>query len=251
MYTREAVIVSLARLARPRIAGLLHAIARTGLEETAVAAAIQALDSVPGPPEQDPLLRTLLDRSEGEIVDPDPEVRARALGRFVFVRPADLADRLLSCLGDPDDEVRSLAAIHLGAVRDPRAVPALFGVVRGDAAEDVRAAGIRALWHHRSPETLELLLEQAARSEVRASPCVLWDLALALGDYDDDRAIDALAAIVLDKAASVVARNTAADRLYEWNRPRLKAVWEAVAHEQNATGSTAREALQDMASSTG
>jgi len=247
VYTREAAIVSLAKLARPRLAGLLRALARQGLEEAAVTEALRALDVVPEPPERDPLLRALIAKSEVEVADPDPDVRERALRRLVFAGPADLADRLLAHLADPAGDVRGAAACHLGPLQDPRVVPALFGVVRGDPSDEVRADAIHALIPQRSPEVLDFLLEQAQRPEIRRSGGALCDLALALGDYDDDRAIDALAEIVLDRGANVVARNTAADRLFERNRPRLKPVWEAVENEGNAAGSSARQALRDLA----
>lgn len=247
VYTREAAVSSLARLARPRIAGLLHAIQRTGLEEGTVKEAIRALGMAPEPPERDPLLQALIAKSEAEIVDPDPEVRARALERLVFVGPADLADRLLAHLGDPDEGARETAAFHLGPCRDPRIVPALFDLVRGDSSMEVRAGALRALWHHRSPEVLDFLLEQASRPEIRGSGSALCDLVLALGDYDDERAIDALVDVMLDRELNVMARNTAADRLIKHNRPRLEPAWESIAHEDNAAGSIAREALQDLA----
>ena len=246
--TREAAIRAITTLARPGLAGLLQALARQGLEAAAVADALRRIDVAPAPPESDPLLCGLVARSMAELSDPDAAVRERALRRLVFVGCADLADRLLALLDDPDEGVRGAAAYHLGSLDDARVTPALFGLVRDDPSGEVRSDALRALAssHQRSAAVLDFLLDQATRAEIRASAPALCDLALALGDYEDERAIDALAAIVLDRDASVVARNTAADRLLERNRPALEPVWRAVAHERNAAGSTARSALDEL-----
>lgn len=243
VYTREAVIVSLTKLARPRLAGLLHALLRTELEERAVREALRALDLPPGPPEQDPLLRSLIARSEVELGDPDPALRERALRRLVIVRPADLAERLLAGLDDPDEGLRSTAAYELHGVAHPRVVPALLSLLRGDEAEEVRSSALRALRDHPGPEVLARLLDLAVQPEVRASASMLCDLALALGGYPGPRATEALVRILLDHDVNVVARNTAADQLLERNAPALAPVWAAVAAEDSAAGSSAREAL--------
>lgn len=77
--------------------------------------------------------------------DPDPEVRALAAIRLDSVIFPPAVPRWIDLLADKDDSLRERAAISLGAIGDPAAVTALTSVLLDDPNPDVRRQAARSL----------------------------------------------------------------------------------------------------------
>jgi HEAT repeat protein len=77
--------------------------------------------------------------------DPDPEVRALAAIRLDSVIFPPAVPRWIDLLADTDDSLRERAAITLGAIGDPAAIDALASVLLNDANPDVRRQAARSL----------------------------------------------------------------------------------------------------------
>ncbi|MFB8395956.1 fumarate reductase/succinate dehydrogenase flavoprotein subunit [Streptomyces yangpuensis] len=97
------------------------------------------------------------------ITDPDPLVRAAALGALATTGcPPEYAARAVAALADPAWQVRAGAATALRAAPSAEAVPALAGTV-DDPNADVRKAAVLSLLSHRSvPEARTALAAAAA-----------------------------------------------------------------------------------------
>lgn len=91
--------------------------------------------------------------------------------------------------------VRFQAMEALGRAAGPEARRYLLDVARGDASETCRSAAIRALAYGQDKDLLPQLLEATAAEK---SPHVRQALALALGLFQDPRALAALTAMAAD-----------------------------------------------------
>jgi len=103
----------------------------------------------------------------GELMDPDPQVRADTAVRLGQARAKDALDSLVGLLSDPEDRVRIAAIRALGEIGDPRAVPALIeNAVDPDAR--IQVALCRTLGQLGDPRAialLERLLEDGGTDE--------------------------------------------------------------------------------------
>lgn len=70
----------------------------------------------------------------------------------------DVVAPLIEFLQDPDEELRTYAALALGDRKDPRSVPALIATIQNDPDTNVRYHSIEALGKLRPPEATEALL---------------------------------------------------------------------------------------------
>lgn len=105
--------------------------------------ALEALANQPGADAVDALARTFLD-------DPDPRVRAMAVGLVAFRDGPGAGTALLPLAGDPDVGVRIAVAWRLSLLRDPATEPALRAL-QHDPDEMVRRFGTRGLDRLLSP----------------------------------------------------------------------------------------------------
>jgi HEAT repeat protein len=244
VLVQERAIESLSRQNRPRLHRIWALLAQEWrgthwgtLAEDAIAGLGDGVDAYGS----DMLLQRKHAKAAAQLASADAETRRRGVRLLAFLRPPSLPDRLLAHAGDPDARVRAVVARALGSVASLGAVPSLLRMARGDLADNVRCEAIRALGAHRSPEIHALLLDMA-RPPLPASADVRGEVALALGDYDDEASVDALLELLRDENVGV--RNCAADALAQLDRPRLRDTWRALEHEPGALGRTAREALR-------
>lgn len=91
------------------------------------------------------------------LQDPRPEVRARAALALGSVQAPEAVPALLAALGDDDPSVRRDAAFALGQARDSSAVGPLVGAYSAEGDVEVRGRIMEALSKIRFPEAAEAL----------------------------------------------------------------------------------------------
>lgn len=132
----------------------------------------------------------------------DSEIRAQSAKVLGDAKDARGADRLIGLLADPEPRVRMLAAISLGRLRRPDAIPAAIKMLAENADRDpyLRHAGVMAL---AGAGDVARLLEFAADPEPAARMGVLLalrrlahrELARFLNDSDPRIVLEAVRAI--------------------------------------------------------
>ena len=120
---------------------------------------------------------------------------AIALGRMFDERARGALQRLVSA-EDPD--IRSRAAVSLGRLRDPLAVPALSEALWIAQSDYEREEAVRWLGRIRDPRALQPLIQLLSQQRLR------YLIVVALGMLDDERAYEPLADVLTwDEHANV------------------------------------------------
>jgi arylsulfatase A-like enzyme len=120
---------------------------------------------------------------------------AIALGRMYDGRARDALRRLVSA-EDPD--IRARAAVSLGRLRDPLAVPALSEALWIAQSDYEREEAVRWLGRIRDPRALAPLIQLLSQQRLR------YLVVVALGMLDDERAYEPLADVLTwDQHANV------------------------------------------------
>lgn len=153
------------------------------------------------------------------------QVRFRIIEFLTFIQSKLAADELIFQLYDPDDNVRWRAAIALGVIGDPRAVPFLRKLVR-DAKPFVRVKAVSALGHMEAFQALPDLAVAIGDPHFHVRRAA----ALALGRVGRREAIPALQRALHDPRPTVRA-NAVIGLGYIGRASGLKAVPPLVADE--------------------
>lgn len=146
--------------------------------------AVRALGRLGDPAVVEPLLDTV----SGARTVPAAIVAQSALRVGPAAIPA-----LHDAVREPDAAVRSVAVAVLGLERAIEAVPALVGVLAGDAEVTVRGHAARALGHIGDPRAVAPLVRAA-----HDDPAIAGVTAIALGELGDASGVEALATLVGD-----------------------------------------------------
>ncbi|WP_169796639.1 HEAT repeat domain-containing protein [Chondromyces crocatus] len=224
VYVQQPAIESLAHLNRPRLEALWVLIARSWEGTKWAELAQWALEDLRQRPErQDAASLALVEHRTSialhDLAHEEPNVRRSAVRRLAFYRPSNLVDLLLGVLGDSNEHVRAVAISALANVGDERARMPIVNSMQHDPSDVVCAAAAQALASFPSKDVLRALKEAVA-GRLSGSPHALASAALALGEYEDDEAVDGL--VELSRNPSPIVRNTAADVLLSLNRSRQR-----------------------------
>ncbi len=158
------------------------------------------------------------------LSDPEPSVRAQAVGVLGQLEYQPAVEPLMGALDDEDTEIRENAAWALGQIGDQRAVEPLSSALK-DPEPSVREKAAWALGQIEAEQSWEALAQVLQDDD----PDVREQAAWALGMIQDERASDALTVAIRDEDADV----------------RAQAAW-ALGMIQSATGvDAAIEALKD------
>jgi HEAT repeat protein len=127
-------------------------------------------------------------------------VRATALEVLAEMGDRDAVPALIDALRDPHEEVRKLAALALGRLRDLRAVePLLLAASSGEGSTWFQGEVMRALAQLGDPRALPAVL----RAREAADPFVRKCAAEALGRLGDSQVVPALIEMLADPAREV------------------------------------------------
>jgi len=128
-------------------------------------------------------------------------VRLNAINILGELGDARAAEPLIQVLTEePDDYLRSLAAVALGKIRDAAAVEPLIQALLEDESGSVRGASAGALGAIGDARAVEPLIQALLEDE---SSGVRSNAAKALGAIGDARAVEALTQALDDESASV------------------------------------------------
>lgn len=108
-------------------------------------AAAEALGTLDEATAAEALLEAVRDRHHDPAVLNAAITALRLAGRGAVSAAQDVLPPLLALLGGPDADVRTYAALSLGLLEDPRAVPMLVTAMEQDADPNVRYHAIEAL----------------------------------------------------------------------------------------------------------
>jgi HEAT repeat protein/protein-S-isoprenylcysteine O-methyltransferase Ste14 len=193
--------------------------------------------------EGEPALGSLLDL----LGDPDPELRqiaARGLGRIGSERAVD---PLLDSLADDDENVRHWSISALGEIGDPRAVETLLALLDGDAPPH-RGAAADALGRIGSAAAVEPLI--AVLDDPR--PWVRAAVVEALGRLGSARVVAPLASLLADEGEDVHVRRAVATAFARIRSPDSKPALEAaLSDDDREVRMYAAEALKLLGDSSG
>jgi len=119
----------------------------------------------------------------------DVDVWSKASAALIEIgEPA--VERLILALRDANPRVRSIAAVDLGSIKDPRAVEPLINAIMTDPERDVRWHGVDSLGKIKDTRAVEPLIQIALAS--RESLFVREAAIQSLGEMGDTRAIEPL-----------------------------------------------------------
>jgi HEAT repeat protein len=165
-----------------------------------------------------------------DLSSPDPETRESALDRVGAMKPPNAVEIIAPFLQDSDPEVRGTAACNLGIVGAAEGVPYLLGVLQEEPSEKVRTEALISLAAYQNPDVLDALVAEVQRPKRSRRP--RQEVAKQLGNYDAEKAVDALISLLEDE--DVFVRDHAAESLYKLNRPRLRRTWEQSLTDRSA-----------------
>ena len=157
-----------------------------------------------------------------QLQDSDPEIREAALDEIGTLNPPNALELIEPFLSDKSAQVRATAACNLGDIQNQEAIVYLISAARQDDDAEVRFQALSALAEYHRVDILNALIDEVFHGE----PLRMTRQAVAsqLGNYDDEKAIDALITLLQDNDSHVLI--PVVDSLFKLNRPRLKAVWQ-------------------------
>lgn len=177
-----------------------------------------------------------------QLNDPDPNVRELGLDKIGMLKPAGALQIILPFLSDESAQVRETAACNLGEIQNSQAIPHLIKAAREDVEEKVRFYALNALSAYSSLEILDCLVDAAYQADL--SVMAKQTVAEQLGHYKNQKAIDALVALLQDEDSYVLVPTV--DALLKLNSPQLRPIWQNVLLNYDHTH-LAHVALQALA----
>lgn len=162
-----------------------------------------------------------LDVALQQLQSSNIEVREQALDTIGSINPKNALDIILPFLYNPDAEIRGTAAFNLGEIHNDEAVSHLINLIHQEKNDQVRSYALQALGEYHSDAILKLLVAHVQQGQYTRRYTSI--VAEQLGNYDNERAIDAL--VALFESDDVYLFISAADALLKLNRPRLHDVW--------------------------
>jgi HEAT repeat protein len=139
-------------------------------------------------PDTEPYEQRVLDTAAAEFRSADSRVRTRATHRLRSLRRPEAIAALIGALDDPAIDVRSAAALALGVLEAPEALPALIHHLLHDASPHVRVICARFLHRFHDERTVEPLIKCLTDADAKVLTAAIG----ALQAIGDARAIPAL-----------------------------------------------------------